>query len=162
MTKSPISPAGRAKMLAEIDHLVRVERPRVSAEVQWAASLGDRSENSEYIYGKQRMRDIDRRWRYLTDRVEATVVIDPCTLERDTVGFGAIVDVEDEEGQAATWSLLGEDEVDIAGGVLSARSPLGKALVGKRADDVVTWETPKGARELTILAVRYPKPSTPA
>ena len=70
MTKSPISPAGRAKMLAEIDHLVRVERPRVSAEVQWAASLGDRSENSEYIYGKQRMRDIDRRWRYLTDRVE--------------------------------------------------------------------------------------------
>jgi len=154
--KTPISPAGRAKMLAELEQLARVERPRVSAEIQWAASLGDRSENSEYIYGKQRMREIDRRLRYLQGRLENTTVIDPAGETKPVVGFGAIVEVEDEDGATTTWTFLGEDEVDIARGIASLASPLGKALVGKRAGDEATWQTPRGPRALLVVSLRYP------
>ncbi len=159
--KAPISPSGRAKLLAELDHLSRVERPRVSAEIQWAASLGDRSENSEYIYGKQRMREIDRRLRYLQSRLEDTTLVDPAGTVADTVGFGAIVEVEDEDGKLSRWTFLGVDEVDIPQGVASLESPMGRALAGRRVGDSVVWETPRGPRELTILVISYP-PARPA
>jgi transcription elongation factor GreB len=159
--KAPISPSGRAKLLAELDHLSRVERPRVSAEIQWAASLGDRSENSEYIYGKQRMREIDRRLRYLQGRLEETTLVDPAGTVSDQVGFGAIVEVEDEDGKPSTWTFLGVDEVDIPNGVASLAAPIGRALSGRREGDTVVWETPRGPRELTVIAIRYP-PARPA
>ena len=148
-------------MLAELEQLARVERPRVSAEIQWAASLGDRSENSEYIYGKQRMREIDRRLRYLQQRLENTTVIDPAGETKHVIGFGATVEVEDAEGAPATWTFLGEDEVDIARGIASLASPLGKALVGKRVGEEVTWQTPRGPRELLVVALRYPHAHAP-
>ena len=148
-------------MLAELEELARVERPRVSAEIQWAASLGDGSENSEYIYGKQRMREIDRRLRYLQQRLENTTVIDAAGETKDVIGFGATVEVEDADGAPATWTFLGEDEVDIGRGIASLASPLGKALVGKRVGEEVTWQTPRGPRELLVVALRYPHAHAP-
>lgn len=143
--------------MAEYDFLHRKERPRITAEVSYAASLGDRSENSEYIYGKQRLREIDRRLRFLKSRLEALEVVDPGRFSGETVLFGARVDIEDEDGDAATWTILGEDEVDTGAHVISYVSPLGKALLGRRVGDDVTFTTPRGKRTVTITAVAFPR-----
>ena len=156
-----ISPEGHARIVKEYNALLHDERPRITAEVAYAASLGDRSENSEYIYGKQRMREIDRRLRYLQQRLENTTVIDAAGETKDVIGFGATVEVEDADGAPATWTFLGEDEVDIAQGIASLASPLGKALVGKRVGEEVTWQTPRGPRELLVVALRYPHAHAP-
>jgi transcription elongation factor GreB len=151
-----ISPAGYRKMVDEYNALLHRERPRITAEVAYAASLGDRSENSEYIYGKKRLREIDKRLHFLQKRIELLEVVDPAGLVGDVVRFGARVEVADEEGLERAWSILGEDEVDLAAGVISYLSPLGRALVGRSEGDTVAFDAPGGRREVTILAVRFP------
>lgn len=155
---SYISPAGYRKIVEEYNWLHSKERPRITAEVSYAASLGDRSENSEYIYGKQRLREIDRRLNFLKRRLDAIEVVDPSRFSGDAVLFGASVEVEEEDGEARTWTILGEDEVDTTLGRISYLSPLGRALLGKKVGDEVAFETPKGRREVTIVSVKYPAP----
>ena len=150
-----ISPAGYKRILDEYQWLLKSERPRITAEVAYAASLGDRSENAEYIYGKKRLREIDGRLRFLQHRIEKFEVVDYSTFAGPTVRFGATVTFEDEDGEAQTWTILGEDEVNTEQRVISHVSPLGRALVGRAVDDTVGFETPRGRREITITKVEY-------
>lgn len=154
---SYISPEGHRKIVEEYTWLLKTERPRITAEVTYAASLGDRSDNAEYRFGKQRLREIDRRLQYLGKRLDGIEVVDASQFTGDTVLFGATVDFEDEEGATQTWTILGEDEVDTEKRHISYVSPLGRALLTKKVGDIVEFETPKGRREVTILAVRYPR-----
>jgi len=154
---SYISPAGHRKIVDEFNWLMKTERPRITAEVSYAASLGDRSENSEYLYGKKRLREIDGRLRFLGKRLEVLQVVDPTELSGDIVRFGATVDIEDEDGDTQTWTILGEDEVDTDKHVLSYMAPLGRALMGKREGDDVSFESPRGTRQISIVSVRFPK-----
>ncbi len=150
-----ISPEGLRKLRTEYDELRKVERPRVVQEVADAAAQGDRSENAEYIYGKRRLREIDRRMRFLQQRIDAAIVVEHGTRDDGRVYFGATVTVEDEHGQTRVWKLVGEDEVDAAQGAISHRSPIGAALLGKRVGDEVTVLTPGGERVLVVAAVAY-------
>lgn len=150
-----ITPEGARKLSEELGHLRSGERPRVVQEVSDAAAQGDRSENAEYIYGKRRLREIDRRMRYLTKRLESAVVIDPKTRSGDKVFFGATVDVEGEDGAKNTYAIVGEDESDSKAGRISWRSPVGRALLGKRTGDVIVVHRPLGEIELEIVGVRY-------
>lgn len=151
------TPEGARRLREELDRLWRVERPQVTKAVQEAAAQGDRSENAEYIYGKKRLREIDRRLNFLGARLKNVVVVDPAkSAGKEQVFFGATVDVEDEDGVAQTWHVVGEDEVDPASGRVSWRSPLGRALLKKRAGDVTVYARPDGAKiELTVTDVRY-------
>ena len=165
MDKHPnyITPYGYERMRRELLWLDHEERPRVVAEVSYAASLGDRSENAEYIYGKKRLREIDRRRRYLVKRLEKARMVDPSTLSDEVVRFGATVVLEDENGEERTWRIYGEDEVDVHAGILSWRSPLARALMGKEAGDAARIHAPGGVREVEIVEVRYePVPEVPA
>lgn len=151
-----MTPGGYARLTAELAHLLKVERPELVNVVAWAASNGDRSENGDYIYGKKRLREIDRRIRYLTKRIESAVVVDPASREpTDQVFFGATVTVLDEDGQEATYSIVGMDEADPARGRISWVSPLARALLKAREGDCVRCQVPGGYRELEILKVRY-------
>ena len=150
------TPLGRAKLEAELQELWKVERPRVTEEVAVAAAHGDRSENAEYKYGKRRLREIDRRLRWLQKRLAELVVVR--VAPRDgRVHFGMFVTVEDGEGEEHRWQLVGSDEWDVNEGKISVLSPIGKALLGKEVGDDVEVRRPKGDLELTILAVEYPK-----
>lgn len=150
-----ITPVGHAKLRAELEHLWKVERPQVTDEVSAAAALGDRSENAEYQYGKRRLREIDRRVRWLNKRLEALEVVR--TAPNDgRVHFGSLVTIEDQDGEQHTWQLVGSDEWDVKQGKISVLSPIGQALLGKRVDDEVEVRRPKGTMELTILEVRVP------
>lgn len=153
-----ISPAGHKRIVDEYTWLLHKERPRITAEVGYAASLGDRSENSEYIYGKQRLREIDRRLRFLDKRLDVLEIVDPGQFKPPRVLFGGTVEIEDEDGVTQTWTVLGEDEVDTEKRVISYLAPLGRALMGKEVGDTVIVEAPGGRRELTILSVSYPPP----
>jgi transcription elongation factor GreB len=154
-TPNYITPRGMKKLVDEITFLGTVERPRVTQEVTDAAAQGDRSENAEYIYGKKRLREIDRRMRFLRKRIEAAVVVDPAIDRGDRVYFGATVVVEDESGKQRTYQLVGEDEIDTEEARISWRSPVGTALLRKNCDDEVTVRTPGGTRKLLIIEVRY-------
>ena len=149
-----ITPEGAKKLARELDELKTKERPKVVDEVSTAAAEGDRSENGSYIYGKKRLREIDRRIRFLTKRLEAARVITE-TNDGDSVYFGAWVTVEDEDGARREYRIVGEDEVDPKEGRISWRSPLGRALLKKSAGDVVTVQRPAGAVDFTLIAVRY-------
>ena len=151
-----ITPVGHAKLKAELEELWKVERPAVTAEVTAAAAQGDRSENAEYQYGKRRLREIDRRVRWLNKRLEEVEVVRAAPQD-GRVHFGSLVTVEDEEGETQTWQLVGSDEWDVNEGKISALSPMGRALLGKRVDDEVEVRRPKGDLELTILAIDYPE-----
>jgi transcription elongation factor GreB len=158
-----VTPRGYRKIVVEFDQLLRVERPKITAEVTYAASLGDRSENAEYIYGKKRLREIDRRLGVLKGRLDGIEVIDPATLKGEIVRFGASVTVEDEDGLEQTLAIVGEDESDPKLGRISYKSPIGRALIGRAVGDEVTVTTPKGPRGLTLLSVRWlPTPDDPA
>jgi transcription elongation factor GreB len=150
-----ITPSGFAKVKAEFDELWRVERPRVTSEVEAAAALGDRSENAEYQYGKRRLREIDRRLRFLSKRLEKLRVVRPRAEHVGKVFFGAWVRVEDEEGEEHRYQVVGPDEYDPDTGKISVVSPVGKALLGKAVDDEITVRVPKGIAELTILEIDY-------
>ena len=152
-----ITRAGAEKLRAELKYLLTVERPKVTAEVSFAASLGDRSENAEYIYGKKRLREIDRRLRFLDKRLERLTVVEP-TEHKDTskVFFGATVTLENEEDATkVTYQLVGPDETDLKTGKISVDSPVGRALLGKKAGDVVTVHRPKGEVDFALIAINY-------
>jgi transcription elongation factor GreB len=152
-----ITPQGAERLKAELKQLLTVERPKVTAEVSAAAALGDRSENAEYIYGKRRLREIDRRLRFLHKRIENLTVVDPATQKDPSrVFFGATVSLENEEdGTKTTYQLVGPDETDMKTGRISVDSPVARALIGKRTGDSVTVARPKGDADFTILNIRY-------
>ena len=150
-----ITPQGAARLKQELDHLWRVLRPQVTQAVQEAAAQGDRSENAEYIYGKRQLREIDRRVRFLRQRLEGMVVVGSAPPDRTRVFFGAWVKVEDEAGAEAEYRIVGPDEFDAAPGYISMDSPLGRALRGKALDDEVKVELPGGVKVYVIVAVRY-------
>jgi transcription elongation factor GreB len=150
-----ITPEGAKRLQQELAKLRSKERPKVVQEVADAAARGDRSENAEYIYGKKRLREIDRRMHWLTKRLEAAIVVTPRTDADGRVFFGALVEVEDEDGARARYRIVGEDEIDLDRGHISWRSPLGRALLKRRAGDAVTLRRPSGEIELTILTVAY-------
>ena len=153
--KNYISPAGFARLKAELRELVEQERPEVVKTVAWAASLGDRSENADYIYGKRRLREIDRRVRFLIKRLEAAEVVNSSGRDTDQIFFGAKVKIKAGEG-VKEITILGRDEVDPARGIVSWVSPIAKALLKAREGDSVTLRTPGGEEKLEILEVTYP------
>ncbi|MEY4651434.1 MAG: transcription elongation factor GreB [Pseudomonadota bacterium] len=154
-----ITPAGYARLRAELLQLIDDERPRVVEVVHWAASNGDRSENGDYLYGKKRLREIDRRIRFLTKRLEIAEVTDPSVHHgRDQVFFGASVRYADVNGQAREVTILGIDEADSAQGQVSWIAPIARALLKAREGDVVKLQTPAGPQEIEVLQVRYPAP----
>jgi transcription elongation factor GreB len=151
-----ITPEGARRLQDELHHLRSRERPKVVTEVADAAAQGDRSENAEYIYGKKRLREIDRRMRFLTRRLESAVIVKPEAQSGERVFFGAFVVVEDEDGKQTRYQIVGEDETDPTQGRLSWQSPLGRALLKKTVGDGVTLRRPSGEVELTVVEVSYP------
>nr|WP_320115750.1 transcription elongation factor GreB [uncultured Desulfuromonas sp.] len=146
------------RIKAEIKDLLYVKRPEMVKTVAWAASNGDRSENADYIYGKKRLREIDRRIRHLTKRMDAAIIIDPvgqATVAKGRVLFGCTVTVESEEGDEKILSIVGVDEIDSTRGRISWVSPMGRALLGSCEGDVVTVKTPVGNKEYEIVEVSY-------
>lgn len=165
--KSPnyITRRGLERITRELSWLQRVERPKVTAEVAYAASLGDRSENAEYIYSKKRLREIDRRMRFLMSRLDNVVPVDPpgqAAVAKGRILFGATVDLVDEDDREITYRIFGVDEVDVQAGVLSYKSPIARALMGHSAGDEVGFRAPGGERTVEIVDVRYePQPPLP-
>lgn len=150
-----ISPKGHQRLLDELNELVRVERPEVTRLVQWAASNGDRSENADYLYGKRRLREIDRRIRFLTQRLDNAVVVDPEKISSDKVQFGATIKVIDENGAERQFTIVGVDEVDTARSRISWQSPIGKTLLGKQEGDEVLVKVPSGEINFEIISIIY-------
>jgi len=150
-----LTPEGAKKLATELNQLVQNERPRVVQEVADAAAQGDRSENAEYIYGKRRLREIDRRIRFLTKRLEAAVVVEGGEAKRDEVRFGALVGLVDENGKASSYRIVGPDEADPAAGRISFQSPLGQSLMKRKVGDAVVVMRPAGEIEIEIRAIRY-------
>jgi transcription elongation factor GreB len=153
--KNYITPAGYARLKHELQQLLDRERPELVKVIAWAASNGDRSENADYIYGKRRLRDIDRRIRFLTQRLEIAEVIDPARKGVEQVFFGATVTYRDSQGLARTISIVGQDEVDPPRGRVSWISPVARALNQARTGSVVSVKTPAGTEQLEVLEVRY-------
>jgi transcription elongation factor GreB len=150
-----ITRAGAKRLQQELAELRSQQRPKIVQEVADAAAQGDRSENAEYIYGKKKLREIDRRIHWLTRRLESATVVDTRTDGSDVVFFGATVEVEDEDGARTAYRIVGEDEIDLARGHISWRSPLGRTLLKRRAGDTVVFRRPSGEVELTLLTVTY-------
>ncbi len=154
--KNYMTPAGFATLQEELRQLMRVERPKVVEVVAWATSNGDRSENGDYIYGKKRLREIDRRVRYLTKRLESAEVVDPARQQAlEQVFFGATVTYAREDGSEHTVKLVGLDEADPAQGKISWLSPVARTLMKAREGDSVTLRSPGGAEVLEVLEIRY-------
>lgn len=154
--KNYMTVRGHAALRTEFEQLVKIERPGLVQVVSWAAGNGDRSENADYIYGKKRLREIDRRIRFLTKRLESAVVVDPAAQENCAqVFFAATVTVCDAEGGEATYQIVGIDEADASAGRISWISPLARALLKARAGDTVKFESPGGVRELEVIEIRY-------
>ena len=160
--KNYITPAGYARMRDELLGLMDVERPKVVEAVYWAASNGDRSENGDYIYGKKRLREIDRRIRFLTQRLEIAEITDPSAHHgKDQVFFGSTVTYEDDTGVERRITILGVDEADTLAGQVSWVSPVARALLKSRVGDEVSLVMPDGVRVLNVVSVDYPKPAAP-
>jgi transcription elongation factor GreB len=153
--KNYLTPGGYARLKSELDRLVDKERPEVVGVVSWAAGNGDRSENGDYIYGKRRLREIDRRIRFLVKRLDLAEVVDPAGRDTDQIYFGATVDIVNQRGEERTVSIVGIDETDTARGYISWISPMARALLKARAGDTVTLVTPGGIDEIEVLDVRY-------
>ena len=154
-SKNYMTPGGHGRLKAELEQLTTIERPEVTRVVSWAASNGDRSENGDYLYGKKRLREIDRRMRYLIKRLDAAEVIDPATRDTEQIYFGATVTVLNKRGEERTVSIVGLDEVDPQRGYVSWVSPIARVLTKNHEGDVVMLPTPAGLEELEILAVEY-------
>jgi len=155
--KNYIRPAGLQRLKDELARLIRVERPKVVEIVSWAAGNGDRSENGDYLYGKKRLREIDRRIRHLTKRTESAVPVDPDRQKnRDQVFFGATVTNADARGAEQTVAIVGIDEADLEAGLVSWVSPIAKALLKAREGDVVKVRTPAGEETIEVVEIRYP------
>ncbi len=150
-----ITREGAKRLQEELANLKAKARPKIVQEVADAAAQGDRSENAEYIYGKKKLREIDRRIHWLTKRLESITVVDPRREAVETIYFSAYVEVEDEGGTRTTYRIVGEDEIDLSRGHVSWRSPIGRALLRKRTGDSIVLTRPVGQVELTIVDVRY-------
>ncbi len=150
-----ISPQGYQKLMDEFENLVKIERPEVTKIVQWAASNGDRSENADYLYGKKRLREIDRRIRFLSQRLEKALVVDPLKIKSQRIQFGATVEVIDETDVKKSFTIVGVDEVNTAKGHISWQSPIGKSLIGKAVGDEVLVKVPSGELTYEVLSVTY-------
>jgi transcription elongation factor GreB len=158
-TKNYMTPGGFARLKSELDQLLGAERPELVATIAWAAGNGDRSENGDFIYGKKRLREVDRRIRFLIKRLDNAEVVDPTARpgaeDEDRVYFGATIDIVNGRGEPRTVSIVGVDEIDTARGYISWVSPMARALIKAREGDTVTLQTPGGPEELEIAAVRY-------
>jgi transcription elongation factor GreB len=156
-TKNYITPTGYKRLKDEALHLLDKERPEVVRVVQWAASNGDRSENADYIYGKRRLREIDRRIRFLTKRLDLAEVVDPTARDEDTdqVFFGATVTLADEDGKENTYTIVGIDEAEVTRGRISWISPLARALLKRREGEQINFKAPGGDQVLEIVGVEY-------
>jgi transcription elongation factor GreB len=150
-----ITPDGFRRIAEEHQRIWKVQRPRIVAEVEAAAALGDRSENAEYIYGKKKLRELDRRLRELSLRMDDLTVLEPAPHPSGRAYFGAWVTVEDEDGDERQVRLVGADETDLARGHVSVDSPLGRALLGKGEGDTAVVQRPSGPAEVTVVAVRW-------
>ena len=155
-----ITAEGHARLKAEFEHLWRERRPEVVRALAEAAAEGDRSENAEYIYRKKELREIDRRLQYLTTRLQHLSVVETEPADRERVFFGAWVTVEEPDGRAKPWRLVGADEIDAPGGWISSDAPLARGLLGRRVGDIVQVVLPAGSRELVILGVQYGQPAS--
>jgi transcription elongation factor GreB len=157
-TPNYITREGAKRLQEELSDLLWKKRPKVVQDVADAAAQGDRSENAEYIYGKKKLREIDRRIHFLTRRLEKVTVVEPRAGDVVNVFFGAIVELEDEDGKAMRYQIVGEDEIDANRGRISWRSPVGRALLKRAEGDVVTVRRPSGDAELTVVKIRYEAP----
>lgn len=154
--KNYITPQGIKRLRDEMKQILDVDRPEIVRTVSWAASNGDRSENGDYIYGKRKLRELDRRLRFLTKRVEIAEVVDPLQNQgKDIILFGATVTLEDENGGKRKYSIVGVDENDVSRGRISWISPMAKALLQRKKGEVITVKTPKGEEDFEILDVKY-------
>ena len=154
--KNYLTPAGFQRLRDELNQLLRVERPKVVETVSWAAGNGDRSENGDYIYGKKRLREIDRRIRFLSKRLEASQVVDPAAQQhKDKVFFGATVTYANSRGEEKTVTIVGIDEADLDEGKGSWGSPIARALRGAEEGDTVELRTPAGVEAIEVVAIRY-------
>jgi transcription elongation factor GreB len=153
-----ITPEGLARIRAEYDELFAIERPKIVETVSWAASLGDRSENADYIYGKRRLREIDRRLGYLARIMKEAKVVDPARQQaRDQVRFGATVELADEDDNRRTVTIVGNDEADATAGRIGWSAPVARALIGARIGDERTVRLPSGEKSYEIITIRYPE-----
>jgi len=155
MAEKLLTRLGHEKLLKEIEQLSKEERPRVVKGVADAAAEGDRSENAEYIYGKKKLREIDKRLQYLAQLIKGAKIVDPESLSGTTVQFGSTVVVEDEDGGRKQWTIVGEGEADLKEGTISYRAPVAKALLGKRVGDYVVVERPAGEVEYEIVDLKF-------
>ena len=152
-----ITPEGFARIRAEYDELFAIERPKIVETVSWAASLGDRSENADYLYGKKRLREIDRRLSHLARTMKAAKIIDPAAQpSRDEVRFGATVELADEHDSRRTLTIVGDDEADAAAGRIGWSAPLARALIGAKVGDERIVRLPAGEKSYEVMAIRYP------
>jgi transcription elongation factor GreB len=152
-----ITPAGLARIRAEYDELFGVERPKIVETVSWAASLGDRSENADYIYGKRRLREIDRRLAHLARIMKDAKVVDPSKQQaRDQVRFGATAELADGEDNRRTLTIVGDDEADASAGRIGWSAPLARALIGAKVGDERLVRLPSGEKSYEVLAITYP------
>ncbi len=160
MSRQPryITPEGFRRLAEEHGRIWTVERPRIVAEVEAAAALGDRSENAEYIYGKRKLRELDRRLRFLSLRMDALTVVAPMPHPAGRAYFGAWVTIEHEDGEERTIRLVGPDEFDVAQGLISVEAPLGRALLGRLEGDSVLVQRPAGPADVTIVQIRWTPP----
>ncbi len=150
-----ITPKGYKRLTDELEQLHKFERPEVTKLVAWAASNGDRSENADYIYGKRRLREIDRRIRFLSTRLDAALVVDPTQIKSEKIQFGATVEVQNENGITKIFTIVGVDEVDTAKGRISWQSPIGKSLIGKSSGDEVLVRLPTGEMSYEVVTIVY-------
>lgn len=150
-----ITAEGEQALREELRFLWKEKRPEVTQAVREAAAQGDRSENAEYIYGKKQLREIDRRVRFLSKRLDELSVVDRLPDDRDKVFFGAWVSIANDDGDEHTYRLVGPDEFDLSKGYLSIDAPMARSLLGKRVDDEVTVRTPEGSHQVVITAIRY-------
>src|SRR5512138_2736756 len=160
MSKPPryITPEGFRRIAQEHERIWTVERPRIVAEVEAAAALGDRSENAEYIYGKRKLRELDRRLRFLSQQMDGLTVVDPSPRRDGRAFFGAWVKVEHEDGAERTYRLVGPDESDAGRGLVSVDAPLGRALLGKREGETAVFLRPAGAVEIAVVGIAWTAP----
>lgn len=153
--KNYMTPAGAERMRQELRKLRYEERPEVTRVVSWAAGNGDRSENGDYLYGKKRLREIDKRMRFLAKRLESAEIVDPLSIQAEYVQFGATVTIRYEDDTEKTFCIVGVDEVDLSRGRISWMSPLARALMKANRGDVVMFHSPKGQQEIEVIEIVY-------
>ena len=151
-----ITPDGFARIRAEYDELFGIERPKIVDIVSWAASLGDRSENADYLYGKKRLREIDRRLAHLARVMKAARVVDPAGQVTDQVRFGATVEIEDEDGKRRVLAIVGDEEADATEGRIGWSAPIARALIGAKVGDERVVSLPGGEKSYAVMAISYP------